>query len=260
MSNLRLTLTFLGTGTSTGVPQIGCRCEVCRSADPCDKRMRASALLRCGDKSLLIDCGPDFRTQALRADVRGIDAVLLTHGHYDHAGGLDDLRPFSARAGGMGIFCQPDVSKRIKEVMPYSFGTNYYPGAPVLNLCRVSPGQEFTVPGFPPIMPLEIWHTPKLQILGFRIGQLAYVTDCKFMPEGTLEQLKGVDTLVLNALRREAHPSHITLDEALGLISEIRPRVAYLTHMSHQMGLSGDIEKSLPKNVHLAYDGLTITI
>ena len=253
-------LRFLGTGTSTGVPMLGCHCEVCRSADPRDNRLRCSALLTTDTgKNLLIDCGPDFRQQMLSLDSPQLDALLVTHTHYDHLGGIDDLRPYCYREGGFPIYCREDVRHDIHTRMPYCFGPNRYPGAPVYNIQTVEPYKPFEAAGVE-ITPLEVMHTPTLPILGFRIGTFAYITDCKTMPERTLEQLRGVDTLVINALRAESHPSHLNLRQALDVIKSIQPRQAYLTHFSHDMGLHSAVEPTLPEGVRMAYDGLEVTI
>ncbi len=254
-------LTFLGTGTSTGVPQIGCHCEVCTSTDEHDHRLRTSALVEIGNYNILIDCGPDFRQQVLRLDSPPIDALLITHIHYDHVGGIDDIRPYCKSGRAFPVYCRKDVATRIPELMPYAFGESRYPGSPVIEIHTITESQLLSIPGCPlSIMPLPILHTPTLEILGFRIGPLGYITDCKIMPEETIEQLKGVDTLVINALRHESHPSHMNLTDALGVIELVKPRIAYLTHASHGIGLHSVVSHELPRNVMMAYDGLTIEI
>lgn len=254
-------LTFLGTGTSTGVPQIGCHCEVCTSPDPRDNRLRCSALLEVRGKNLLIDCGPDFRQQVLRLDSPPIDALLVTHYHYDHVGGVDDLRPYSARDGEFPIFCEAGVARRFREVMPYSFSSHPYPGAPKLTLKEIRPFEPFFVTDKAiEVLPLRIMHAPSLPIVGFRIGDFAYITDCKMLPEQSLEGLAGVRNLVINALRHEEHPSHMNLLQALDVIKLVGPQQVWLTHFSHHIGLHANLERELPKGVHPAYDGLTINV
>lgn len=251
-------LTFLGTGTSTGVPQIGCGCEVCRSADPRDRRLRTSALVRIGGHRLLIDCGPDFRQQILREGSPNIDALLVTHTHYDHLGGIDDLRPYCYRDNGFPIYCREDVAKDIKVRMPYCFGEKRYPGAPRFDI-HVIDDTQFEVDGIG-IVPLPVFHTESLGITGFRIGPLSYVTDCKIMPEQTLRLMEGTDTLVINGLRAKEHPSHMNIAQALGVINAVNPRRAYLTHLSHDAGRHEQLGLSLPEGVEPAFDGLTIEI
>lgn len=251
-------VTFLGTGTSTGVPQIGCECQVCRSTDTRDRRLRASVLLQTDEgDNLLIDCGPDFYHQILRIGAPQLTALLITHSHYDHVGGVDDLRPY-CRHGSFPVYCQADVADDLKSRVPYCFVKHLYPGVPTYNIHLIQAYHPFIV-GQTTVMPLAVMHH-KLQILGFRVNQFAYITDCKTMPQQTIDALKNIDTLVINALRIEPHLSHQSLSEALKLIKEINPRVAYLTHMSHQMGLHSGISGQLPDNVFLAYDGLEIHV
>lgn len=254
-------LTFLGTGTSTGVPQIGCDCDVCRSRDPRDNRLRCSALLTLDDgRGLLIDCGPDFRAQALSRHIPDISALLLTHVHYDHVGGIDDLRPYTYRRlpEGLPVYCRRDVAAALRAQMPYAFVENEFLGVPRLELHEIAEGEPFQLLGLD-IEPLAVNHF-QLPILGFRIGRFAYVTDCKTMPDSTLRRLEGVDTLVINALRRKPHVSHMNLEQALDVIHMARPREAYLTHLSHDMGLHAAVEPELPQGVRIAYDGLTINV
>lgn len=246
---------FLGTGTSTGVPQVNCCCEVCTSRDPRDNRLRASALVTVDGYNILIDCGPDFRYQALRAHIVRLDGLLVTHSHYDHCGGLDDLRPYCAD-NPFPVYAERQVLDDIRGRIPYCFTGHPYPGVPRFETIAVSPDVPFRV-GTVEVLPLRVMHY-RLPIVGFRIGSMAYVTDCLLMPEVTVSRLIGVDTLVINALRREPHLSHQTLDEALALIGRIAPRRAYLTHMSHHMGLHGVVAGQLPENVEMAYDGLVV--
>lgn len=256
-------LTFLGTGTSTGVPQLRCGCEVCRSTDPRDSRLRTSALVETGGERILIDCGPDFREQMLRHGVRSVDdrldALLLTHQHYDHVGGIDDLRPYCyGMEPGFPIYCQGDVARDLRARLPYCFSEHPYPGVPRIDLHEIKAGIPFQAAGVE-VLPVGVNHY-LLDILGFRIGALGYVTDAKKIPDATVEALKGVDTLVINALRHTEHISHLSLEEALEMVRRIGPRVAYLTHISHQLGLHAEVEPALPEGVRLAYDGLKIKV
>lgn len=245
-------VTILGSGTSTGVPEIGCGCEVCTSTDPHDFRLRSSAIVEDGNSRLLIDCGPDFRTQMLNRPFRKIDGVLLTHKHYDHTGGLDDLRPF-CRKGDIPIYANEDTVNHVKSVLPYCFSEVKYPGVPNLLLHKIE--GNFNVGDFN-IQPIRVFHG-RLPILGYRIGPFAYITDMSFIEPEELNKLKNVDTLVINALRfSKPHGSHQTVLEAYNIINYIKPRVVYFTHMMHHIGLHAKIEKVLPRNVHLAYDGL----
>lgn len=256
-----MTLRFLGTGTSTGVPQIGCDCRVCRSSDARDKRLRTSALLSVGQDNLLIDCGPDFRSQILAAGSPPLKALLVTHHHYDHLGGVDDLRPYCIGRQAFPIYSNGSTLQRIRTLMPYCFGPHPYPGSPNLALHKVQPFEPFVIDHMPlPVMPLAITHAPGLEILGFSIGPLAYITDCKLMHPQTLSAIKGVHTLIINALRHDKHPSHLNLSDALDVIKSVAPQKAYLIHMSHQIGLHAEVGSALPPGVSLAYDGLTIRI
>ena len=249
-------ITFLGTGTSTGVPEIGCQCEVCTSKDPRDWRLRTSVLIETGGKRILLDCGPDFRWQMIKNKISGLDAVLISHEHYDHVGGLDDLRPFCMERG-LDIYAEGYVAKAIETRMPYAFRVHKYPGVPNLQLHSIS-NEPFVVGGLP-VSPVRIMHA-RLPIFGYRIGNMAYLTDLKTMPDEEYAKLEGLDVLIIDALRKKTHPSHESLDEALENIRRIRPNVAYLIHMSHRMGLHAETEKELPPGVHLSYDGLSIDI
>ncbi len=252
-------LTFLGTGTSTGVPQIGCGCEVCRSGDVRDKRLRASAMVETEGKTLLIDCGPDFREQILREGDLTPEAVLLTHSHYDHVGGIDDLRPFCyVTENGFPVYCQEDVAKDLHERVPYCFARHLYPGAPKFSVHVIEAGNAFEACGVE-VMPVRVMHG-KLPILGFRIGELGYITDCLTLPDESVELMRGVKVLVVNSLRRKPHMSHMSLPESLGVVERIKPERAYLTHLSHDMGLHADVATELPAGVEIAFDGLTVDI
>lgn len=248
---------FLGTGTSTGVPQIGCTCPVCTSTDLHDKRLRASVLLTVNGKNLLIDCGPDFRSQIISAGAPPIDAALLTHSHYDHVGGIDDLRPYCRVTDGFDLYCREDVARDLHARVPYCFKKHPYPGVPIFNI-HVIDDRSFRI-GDIDITPLPVIHY-RLHIYGFRIGDFAYITDAKHIPDTTFELLEGVDTLVINALRKEEHLSHMNLEQALDAIGRIRPRVAYLTHIADKLGLSSEVGPTLPDGVKLAYDNLEISV
>ncbi|MBE6282741.1 MAG: MBL fold metallo-hydrolase [Mediterranea massiliensis] len=249
-------LRILGSGTSTGVPEIGCQCEVCTSGDIRDKRLRASALLHTGTEHILIDCGPDFREQMLRLDTfPKLDAVLLTHEHYDHVGGLDDLRPF-CKFGEIPVVADNYAATHLRERMPYCFGENLYPGVPKIYLQEATPGMPFTI-GQTSIIPIQVMHG-KLPILGYRIGALGYVTDMLTMPEESYQILEGVDVLVINALRVKPHPTHQSIDEAVEVAKRIGAKETYFIHMSHHAGLHADISTKLPPHLHFAYDGIEI--
>lgn len=254
-------LTILGSGTSTGVPVLGCDCNVCCSTDPHDHRQRCSAIVETDDCTVLIDCGPDFYHQMLRSGQPHIDALIVTHSHYDHLGGIDDLRPYCyVQPEGFPVYCRSDVIHDIKNRMPYCFEPHRYPGSPRLNLTAIEAGIPFNVSAKTEIMPLAVNHTPDLAILGFRIGPLAYLTDCKIIPQPTLDAVRGCHTLVLGALRPKPHNSHLSLSEALDVIDYVKPQRALLTHISHDMGLHAETNPTLPNGVELAYDGLTVII
>ncbi len=251
-------VTLLGTGTSTGVPQVGCGCKVCRSADPRDRRLRSAALLDTDDgRRLLFDCGPDFRAQMLSVDFKRLDAVFITHEHYDHVGGLDDLRPFCVY-GDVDVFAQDDCADDLQARLPYCFAEHPYPGVPRISLRRIRPGEPVHV-GEAEVWPFRVMHG-QLPILGYRVGRFAYVTDMTGIAPDDLHCLEGLDCLVVNALRFEPHPTHQSLAEALALVERLSPRTAYFTHMSHGIGLHEETEKLLPPHVHLGYDGLTIEV
>ncbi|MBQ7690631.1 MAG: MBL fold metallo-hydrolase [Muribaculaceae bacterium] len=250
-----LEVEFLGTGTSTGVPQIKCTCPVCRSADPRDTRLRTSAIVRYRQQSILIDCGPDFRTQILRASNDHLDGLLLTHIHYDHVGGLDDLRAYCNHQD-FPIYARQDVIDDLRMRLPYCFAEHPYPGVPLLHITPVREGQTFFLHGIP-IEALPVRHY-KLNILGYRIGPLAYITDANGLDAAVIDRLHGTPLLIINALRHEPHLSHFSLSETLQVIDHIQPRQAYLIHMSHGIGFHAETQAALPHNVHLAHDGMVI--
>ena len=256
-------LTLLGTGTSQGVPVIGCRCEVCRSADSRDKRLRTSAMVEVGDCRIVIDAGPDFRQQMLRTDVRTIDAILLTHEHKDHTGGLDDVRAFNfvdyPTIRPVDIYATPRTMACIRKDYDYAFATNKYRGVPEIRLHEIDGHEPFTVKGVE-IIPIAGKHSERFEVTGYRIGPIAYMTDFKKLCEGEIEKLRGVEVLVINALRFKPHDSHFSVDEAMEIIREVKPRKAYLTHLSHEIGLHATSPERLSEGVELAYDGQTIEI
>ncbi len=252
-------ITFLGTGTSQGVPVIGCECKVCSSLDPKDHRLRVSLLIESPETTVVIDAGPDFRQQMLRAGVKKLDAVLITHEHNDHIIGLDDVRPFNFRQGHpMPIYAMGRVIKEIQKRFEYIFAPNPYPGAPKLQLIEIAAGQKLTI-GDLPFQCLELLHG-KLPILGFKTRDFAYLTDVKTIPEKSKAELTGLQHLVLNALHHQPHKTHLNLREALALLRELQPQKAYLTHISHRMGLIAEVNPTLPPGVVLAYDGLSFEL
>lgn len=254
-------VTILGSGTSTGVPQIGCGCEVCTSKDPHDNRLRCSGLVEVNGVRILIDCGPDFRQQCLRLpDFSPIDGVLITHEHYDHVGGLDDLRPFCAFRS-IPVYAEDFTANRLMSRMPYCFAEHPYPGVPSIPICKVEPFKPFTVSSADghslDVMPFRVMHG-KLPILGYRIGDMAWITDMLTMPEESYAYLKNLKLLVMNALRIKPHWTHQSLDEALQQAQRIKAQQTRLIHMSHQIGLHEVVQKQLPDDIRLAYDGMVI--
>lgn len=249
---------FLGTGTSQGVPIIGCSCPVCTSTDSRDKRLRTAALIESNGTVIALDAGPDFRQQMLLANVKKLDAILLTHEHRDHIAGLDDVRAFNfLQKKPMDIWGEARVLEAIQNEFSYVFADYKYPGSPEMSLHRID-GGHFVIDGIE-IIPIRAYHY-KMPVYGFRFGHLAYVTDANSIPEEEMMKLRGVEVLVINALRKEKHISHFSLQEAIDLISTIKPRTAYLTHMGHQMGLYQEVQNELPANIYLAYDGLTLDV
>lgn len=253
---MALRMEFLGTGTSQGVPVIGCRCAVCASADVKDKRLRSSVWLTLGDTRILVDAGPDLRQQLLRSGQDRLDGVLLTHEHMDHVAGIDELRAFNfAQGRAMDLFGLPRTLDAVRRMFHYAFSDVRYPGVPELNLVPVGEG-PFKL-GAARILPVEVMHE-KLSVLGYRIGDLAYITDAKTITPAARERLRNLDVLVLNALRIDPHRSHLNLEEALAVVDELAPRRAFFTHISHLMGLHADVARGLPAGVQLAADGLVV--
>lgn len=253
-----LKVTFLGTGTSQGIPVIGSDNPVCRSENPKDKRLRVSVLVEVDTLNILIDCGPDFRQQMLTNNVQRIDAILYTHEHSDHTAGLDDIRPYFFRQGDIPIFAHERVMASLQKRFDYIFNSeNKYPGAPSVQE-NIIENKSFTAKGVN-VIPVNVMHN-RVQVFGFRIGEFAYVTDAKTIAEEEAEKLKGVDVLVINALRNEPHHSHFSLGEALEFIQKIGPDRAYITHISHNLGFHDEVQAKLPENVFLAYDNLQIEI
>lgn len=251
-------VTFLGTGTSQGVPIIACKCAICTSVDPKDKRLRSSILVETENTNIVIDTGPDFRQQMLREDVRQLDAVVFTHGHKDHTAGFDDIRGFNwLHQRPMEVYADLRVEEVLQRDFYYAFEKNTYPGVPKLNLHRIT-DRPFMVNDVE-FIPIEVRHY-KLPVFGFRIGDFTYITDANFIPESEKEKIKGSKVLVLNALRKTEHISHFTLNQAIELVREFEVETAYFTHISHQMGFHQEVNAELPKGMHLAYDGLKVVL
>ncbi len=249
-------VTFLGTGTSQGIPMIACDCTVCKSTDERDKRLRVSIHVEIGGKSFIIDTGPDFRQQVLRAGIKRLDAVLYTHEHKDHTAGMDDVRGFNYhQKSTIPLYARAQVIEQLKREFAYAFGENKYPGAPEIDVYEID-GTPFTVQGIA-IQPIFVKHY-YLDVLGFRFGNFAYVTDANAIAPEEQDKLRGLDVLVINALRKTTHVSHFTLAEALEVIADLQPKQAYITHISHQMGLHAAVNEELPPNVSLAHDGLVL--
>ena len=252
-------ITFLGTGTSQGIPVIGSNHPVCLSNDPKDKRLRVSVLISWDDYNYVIDCGPDFRQQMLTHKVTKLDGILFTHEHADHTAGIDDIRPYFFRQGDIPIYAHERVAKSLKNRFDYIFaGEDRYPGAPAVEVNQIENNSPFEIGGQLAI-PINAYHN-RLQVFGFRIRDFSYLTDVKSVEDKEIDKLKGTKVLVVNALRKEPHHSHFNLEEALDFIEKVKPDKAYLTHISHVLGFHDEVEKELPKNVHLAYDNLQINI
>jgi len=253
-----LKITFLGTGTSSGVPMIGCDCEVCTSTDKKDKRLRSSILVQSANTTLVVDTGPDFRYQMLRENVKRLDAVVFTHPHKDHMAGLDDIRAYNYLIKKpMEIFADSLTEEAVRRDFYYAFSDTKYPGIPELNLNTIT--LDPFVVGDIPIQPILVWHM-KMPVMGFRFGKFTYITDANRIDDTEKEKIKGSEILVLNALRRQKHISHFNLSEAIAMVQELNVPTAYFTHISHQLGRHADVEAELPKGIHLAYDRLVLDI
>ncbi len=251
-------VTFLGTGTSQGVPLIGCGCEVCTSTDSRDKRLRSSVMIEDGGKVFVIDTGPDFRQQMLNENVKRLDAVIFTHEHRDHVAGLDDIRAFNFAMGkAVDVYADDNVEKALRRTLWYVFSPEKYPGIPEIIMHPIT-GQPFMI-GQTKFIPIRVMHY-QLPIWGFRINDFTYITDANKIPDEEKSKIYGSEVLVLNALRKEKHISHFSLDEAIEQINDLKPQKTYLTHISHQLGKHVDVEKELPANIRLAYDGLQIEL
>ncbi len=257
-SKQRINLTFLGTGTSTGVPVVACNCIVCRSTDERDTRLRTSVMIDVNQNKFIIDCGPDFRYQMIREKVEDITAILFTHGHRDHIAGIDDVRAFNYVLNKtVDIYASQQVINDINKEFPYILTEKRFFGSPQLKF-HVIENKAFSIDGTR-IMPVEVMHH-QLSVFGFRIGGLTYITDASFISETEKTKAMRSDVLVINALRKSKHVSHFSLDEALDLILELKPKRAYITHLSHFIGLHHEIQENLPENVYVAYDGLRVEL
>ena len=285
---MKVKLTFLGTGTSSGVPMIACNCPVCKSSDPRDKRLRASVLVECGGLTIVVDAGPDFRQQLLRAGVQHVDAILLTHNHMDHVGGLDETRALNLfERKPVNIYCEKYVEDSLRQVFAYAFREPRYPGSPEWHMhvlesyepFRVysnaaepelvwesGSGYKFTgrsgladVPSVE-VVPIHGWHhkTPGLSVLGYRFGNIAYITDMNSIPDSEFEKLRGLDAVTVNCVKKDPHFSHFSLAEALAFFERVGARESYITHISHRLPCHADFAAELPPHVHSAYDGLVL--
>jgi len=253
-----LKITFLGTGTSQGVPVIGCDCPVCTSLDYRDKRLRTSVFLETEGGNLVIDTGPDFRQQMLREDIKKLDAVIFTHGHKDHVAGLDDVRAFNfMQSMDMPVYAQSAVLAQLKIEFSYAFEPLAYPGIPRLNLIEITE-KPFSIGGLH-IIPLPVLHL-KMPVLGYRINNFSYITDANFIPDETFKKLEGTEILVINALQRENHISHFNQEQAIAVARKVAARQTYFTHVSHKLGLHKAVEKELPEAIALGYDGLQMIL
>jgi len=251
-------ITFLGTGTSLGIPIVGCTCKICASNNPKDKRLRSSVMIEINEKVFIIDTGPDFRQQMLREKVNKLDAVIFTHEHHDHVAGLDDIRAFNyILKKKIDVYASKEVQQSLHGQFAYIFEEKKYPGIPEINLHTIE-NKPFSIEGVT-FTPIQVKHM-YLPVFGFRIGDFSYITDANSISEEEKKKVHGSEVLVLNALRREPHPSHFTFEEVVNLAKELNCKNTYFTHISHQLGLQEEVEKELPKNIRLAYDGMHITL
>lgn len=249
-------LTFLGTGTSCGVPVIGCQCKVCQSADAKDKRTRCSALVETESTRILIDCGPDFRQQILPQPFRKIDGILITHSHYDHMGGMDDIRPY-CQFGAINVYADTIAKQSMLQMLPYCFAENRYPGVPAIGLHEIHPHQPLQI-GDLEVMPIQVMHG-KLPILGYRISKLTYITDMKTIDDGELKYIEGTELLVVNALRFDKpHHSHQLMEDAIAFARKVGAKKTLIIHVCHDVGLHEEVNRILPEGIQLAYDGQEI--
>lgn len=256
MSYPSIKITFLGTGTSSGVPMIGCDCAVCTSSNPKDKRLRSSIMVQTKNTTVVVDTTPDFRYQMLRLGVKKVDAIIFTHPHKDHIAGLDDVRAFNFHSRKpMDVYANYLTEEALRRDFYYAFSDTKYPGVPEINLNTITT-EPFTINELT-IQPVLVWHL-KMPVLGFRFGPFTYITDANRIDEKEKEKIRGSKSIVVNALRKEPHISHYTLEEAVALVQELQIPEGYFTHISHQLGLHDEIEKELPPGIHLGYDGLVL--
>ncbi len=252
-------ITFLGTGTSQGVPVIGCKCEVCTSTDPRDNRLRSSILIETPQVKIVIDTGPDFRQQMLREQVSRLDAVVFTHSHKDHVAGLDDVRAYNYfQQRPMDVFATLETQQGLRREFSYIFENAHYPGVPRINLHTIQAQEPFSIQGLE-LTPIRVLHY-KMEVLGFRIGDFTYITDANYIAPEEMDKIRGSRILVLNALRHQEHVSHYTLSEAIAIGSELKPELTYFTHISHQLGLHEQVQAGLPGGFNLAFDGLSVDL
>ena len=257
---MTIKITFLGTGTSQGVPVIACDCEVCLSEDVKDTRFRSSVLIETKGKTLLVDTGPDFRQQMLRANVKNLDGILYTHEHKDHTAGMDDIRAFNFKhKKPMELYVDANVEKTLRREYQYVFSGENYPGIPQVNLNLIDKSSDSIIVAGVEVTLIKLMHY-KLPIYGFRVGDFAYCTDTNYIAPEEMKKLKGLDVLVITALRKEKHISHFSLSESLEVIAELNPKKAYLTHISHLLGKHKEVSQELPSNVQIGWDGLVVTV